>query len=111
MRHGAPLGIFFLVCAFPLFFHCSGQDRTSPEGRIVENELLPAAFVKGGTARPMKLSDRMFVYQVPGVSIAVIHNGKIDWVRGFGVTKLGGAPIGSETLFQAGSVSKPVTAF
>src|SRR5215469_3207167 len=111
MRHGAPLGIFFLVCAFPLFSHCSGQDRTSPEGRIVENELLPAAFVKGGTARPMKLSDRMFVYQVPGVSIAVIHNGKIDWVRGFGVTKLGGAPISSETLFQAGSVSKPVTAF
>lgn len=24
----------------------------------------------------------MFVYQVPGVSVAVIHNGKIDWARG-----------------------------
>jgi CubicO group peptidase (beta-lactamase class C family) len=32
-------------------------------------------------------------------------------VRGFGVTKLGGAPVTSATLFQAGSVSKPVTAF
>lgn len=113
MRHAARLGGFLLACALPFLIYCSAQDQGSPEDRIehVESGLLPAAFVKGSAVRPMKLSDRMFVYQVPGVSIAVIHNGKIDWARGFGVIKLGGAPVTTETLFQAGSVSKPVSAF
>ncbi len=47
---------------------------------------------------------------VPGVSIAVIHNGAIEWAQGFGVKSLGGAPVTAETLFQAGSISKPVSA-
>ena len=47
---------------------------------------------------------------VPGVSVAVIHAGKIEWARGFGVTKLGGPPVTPDTLFQAASISKPLTA-
>jgi CubicO group peptidase (beta-lactamase class C family) len=43
------------------------------------------------------------------VSIAVIHGGKLEWARGFGVTKIGGPPVTPETLFQAASISKPVT--
>jgi CubicO group peptidase (beta-lactamase class C family) len=56
------------------------------------------------------LLDRMTADHVPGVSIAVIHNGAIEWAQGFGVVRLGGAPVTAETLFQAGSISKPVTA-
>ncbi|WP_082222021.1 serine hydrolase [Mesorhizobium loti] len=56
------------------------------------------------------LRDRMEALHVPGVSIAVIHNGTIEWARGFGVTANGGPPVGPETLFQAGSISKPVAA-
>ncbi len=48
--------------------------------------------------------------RVPGVSIAVIHDGAIEWARGFGVVELGGAPVTAETLFQAASISKPVAA-
>jgi CubicO group peptidase (beta-lactamase class C family) len=59
---------------------------------------------------PMKLVDRMAFYHVPGVSIAFIHDGKIDWAQGFGVARLNGVPVTSKTLFQAGSVSKPVAA-
>ena len=46
---------------------------------------------------------------VAGV-IAVIHDGKIEWARGFGVTRVGGPPVTEDTLFQAASISKPVTA-
>jgi len=56
------------------------------------------------------LAERMAEDRVPGVSIAVIHNGEIEWARGFGVTRIGGPPVTSETLFQAASVSKPVAA-
>jgi CubicO group peptidase (beta-lactamase class C family) len=48
--------------------------------------------------------------RVPGVSVAVIHNGAIEWAQGFGVVQSGGAPVTVETLFQAGSISKPVSA-
>jgi CubicO group peptidase (beta-lactamase class C family) len=52
----------------------------------------------------------MAALHVPGVSIAVIHAGQTEWARGFGVTKFGGPAVTPETLFQAASISKPVTA-
>lgn len=56
------------------------------------------------------LHDRMTADRVPGISIAVIHNGKIEWAQGFGVAQLDGTPVTAETLFQSGSISKPVAA-
>jgi CubicO group peptidase (beta-lactamase class C family) len=56
----------------------------------------------------VRLEDRMAALDVHGVSIAVIHNGVIEWARGFGVARVGGAAVTAETLFQAGSISKPV---
>lgn len=52
----------------------------------------------------------MSAYRVPGVSIAIIHNGSIEWAQGFGAAQVGGGPVTTETLFQAGSISKPVAA-
>jgi CubicO group peptidase (beta-lactamase class C family) len=56
------------------------------------------------------LAARMAELEVPGVSIAVIHRGRIEWARGFGVTEKGGGPVAADTLFQAASISKPVFA-
>jgi len=56
------------------------------------------------------LAERMTELHVPGVSIAVIHNGVIEWAQGFGVQQVGGKPVSADTLFQAGSISKPVAA-
>ena len=65
---------------------------------------------EGRCKRDHTLSDRMAAWHVPGVSIAVIHHGVIEWAQGFGVASVGGAPVTAETLFQAGSISKPVAA-
>ena len=70
--------------------------------------LLPPVSVEGEA--PAKLADRMKALHVPGMSIAVMHDGAIDWARGFGTTGKGDAKASDETLFQAASVSKPVTA-
>jgi CubicO group peptidase (beta-lactamase class C family) len=59
---------------------------------------------------PRALADRMKELNVPGVSIAVIHVGKIEWARGFGVREPGGPSVNAETMFQAGSISKPIAA-
>ena len=56
------------------------------------------------------LAPRMTKLKVPGVSIAVIHEGRIEWARGFGVARADGAPVTEDTLFQAASISKPVFA-
>lgn len=53
----------------------------------------------------------MEYHNVPGVSIAVINDFELEWARGYGVLELGGdEPITPDTLFQAASISKPVTA-
>ncbi len=76
----------------------------------IRGALLPAVIVKGEREKAMTLSDRMAALHVPGVSIAVIHEGKLEWARGFGVSKIGGPEVTPNTLFQAASISKPVTA-
>lgn len=79
--------------------------------RRVENGLLPAIVIKGQSISGMKLADRMRFYKTPGVSIAVINNGAIEWAKGYGIREAGGNdPVTAETLFQAASISKPVAA-
>lgn len=73
-------------------------------------QLIPPVLVQGEAPVRTKLSERMAELHVPGVSVAVIHDGAIQWARGFGVTRVGGSPVTARTLFQAASISKPVTA-
>ena len=94
-----------------------GQQQTSGavslDQRIerIENGLLPPALLKGETAVRMRLADRMQHYKTPGVSIAVINDGQIEWARGYGFLEVGGSePVTTKTLFQAASISKPLTA-
>jgi CubicO group peptidase (beta-lactamase class C family) len=76
----------------------------------IRGALLPAVLIQGEHDRATTLSDRMASLHVPGVSIAVIHDGKLEWARGFGVSKIGGPAVTPNTLFQAASISEPVTA-
>jgi CubicO group peptidase (beta-lactamase class C family) len=85
----------------------SGADVEASIQRVVEG-LRPLVAIAGEPSA--KLADRMNDLHVPGVSIAVIHNGVIEWARGFGVVTPGGPPVTADTLFQAGSISKPVSA-
>lgn len=65
---------------------------------------------KDGSLR-LDLATLMETFKVPGLSIAVIDDYKIAWAKGYGVTEIGGrAPVTTRTLFQAGSISKPVAA-
>jgi CubicO group peptidase (beta-lactamase class C family) len=91
-----------------------GQSSGSPaehREQAVENNLRPMTIIKGHPEPGKSLAEQMANLHVPGVSIAVIHNGHIDWFKGYGVMRLGGPPVSaSATLFSAASMSKPVTA-
>lgn len=57
------------------------------------------------------IKNLMLEYKIPGASIAVIKNYKIEWAKGFGTRdKKNNLPVTTDTLFQAASISKPVTA-
>ena len=59
----------------------------------------------------MNLAQLMELYKVPALSVAVIEDFKIAWAKGYGTMGPGsGAPVTTKTLFQAGSISKPVAA-
>lgn len=48
---------------------------------------------------------------VPGISVAIVEDGKVTLARGYGVRQLGGsARVDADTIFQIGSVSKAFTA-
>jgi CubicO group peptidase (beta-lactamase class C family) len=49
---------------------------------------------------------------VPGLSLALIRDGKTYWLQGFGVRDMKtGQPVTEETVFEAASLSKPVFAY
>ncbi len=81
------------------------------ENRIdsVINNLLAKSRIEG-VYDSFTLEERMKLYHTPGVSIAVINNGKLEWARGFGFRNEAKDSVNVNTLFMAGSVSKPVFA-
>lgn len=75
----------------------------------VENSLME---VRDGKAVRVNvpLPQRMQQQHVPGLSIAVIDNYEIAWTKSYGVLEQGTpTPVTSQTLFAAGSISKPVS--
>jgi CubicO group peptidase (beta-lactamase class C family) len=58
-----------------------------------------------------KIVDRMRALKVPGVSVAVIHGYRIEWAKGYGLAdRDSGTAVSADTLFQAASISKTLTA-
>src|SRR5438105_4834833 len=101
-----PALLFSLTAAATVPAH-GVQERI----QAVENGLRAVVQVKGEPVETWTLAERMAHYHVPGISIAVINEGRLEWAQGYGVKQAGGDdPVTTETLFQAGSISKPVAA-
>jgi CubicO group peptidase (beta-lactamase class C family) len=72
----------------------------------VERGLRPSVLIRGGPV--WTIEERMASRNVPGLSVAVIHDFEIEWAKGYGVIESGTEkPVTTETLFQAASISKP----
>lgn len=79
------------------------------EGGLVELDLSSMNYVH--PEKRLTLSERMAHYKVPGVSIAVITDNKLEWVKPYGVLNAeSGAPVTAGSLFEAASTTKLLTA-
>jgi len=122
MKH--PLPIVFLLTVTILFaaqYSCNTKPaatadnpRYAPETEQRISRIISSLQIETpveGQFSSDSLYNRMRYYHTPGVSVAVINDGKLEWARGFGVKDFNSNDsIGIHTLFEAGSVSKPVFA-
>ncbi len=92
------------------FARPAAQDGAREARRArVERGLLPPVLIKGAPA--WTIEERLRHHKVPGVSVAVIKDFKVEWAKGYGLKDAEmREPVTERTLFQAGSISKPVAA-
>lgn len=92
-------------------------NRNDPTRYLASALGAALALVHIGCASTVGPADRtdiaawMEFYDVPGVSVAVINDFELDYVESHGVeSRTTGEPVTGETLFQAASLTKSVTA-
>lgn len=114
----------WLSCAALALWCLCAQARTPPipadnaaaaalQARIarVEQGLTTRVVVKGTPGQRHSLRERMAFHRVPAVSIAVIDAGRVEWARAYGVADaVSQRPADTDTLFQAASISKSLSA-
>src|SRR5579864_9278439 len=100
--------------ANPAKMSAPARSKDSDHGarlQRVEQSAVELPSVPGKSPLPLSLAELMKVYNVPGLSLAVIENYKIVDAKAYGVIEAGSStPVTTRTLFQAGSISKPVAA-
>jgi CubicO group peptidase (beta-lactamase class C family) len=106
MRYCLLVALLPTACLF-------AQTSSSTEARIarVEGNLTSTLLIKGKSVKRYTLSQRMEHYHVHGLSVAVIDHYEVVWTKGHGLADVrAGRTVTAETIFQAGSISKPVAA-
>jgi CubicO group peptidase (beta-lactamase class C family) len=100
----------FALCAAVLTSPLLAGNDVAERIERVNQGLRPVVSIVGD--KTWSLDERMAHYGVPGVAITVIDDNGIAWTRVHGLAdREAGARVRRDTLFQAGSVSKPVAAF
>lgn len=111
MRTTLPLVIILSL----LFVQCSAPKEDKSEAELadliyrVENGLQPFLQIDDDTLIRYNIEDRLVELGIPGVSIAVMKDGELQWARGYGMADIASnRAVDAQTMFLAGSISKPV---
>jgi CubicO group peptidase (beta-lactamase class C family) len=112
-KNAIVLLVLVLVLLYPVkyllaqetFYPAEVEDKI----KQVENSLMSLVQTKDSVKWSLK--ERMSYYNLHGISIAVIHNYKIEWAKGYGWADTSEhRPVTPQTLFQAASISKSLNA-
>jgi CubicO group peptidase (beta-lactamase class C family) len=90
-------------------FSFAGDDAARIQR--VEHGIDPLVVDDANRPLPLDIAKLMKAYNDPALSIAVIDDYRIVWAKAYGVVGTDDSrPVDEHTLFQAGSISKPVAA-
>lgn len=108
---------YHLLVALPIALSYNCLAQTNPtyskdiEQKIKQVETHLAGWVQIQDSSLWNLQERMAYYHVPGVSIAVIKDNKVEWARGYGLADSADKrKVTTTTRFQAASISKSLNA-
>ena len=90
-----------------------GTARAAEDPHIarIEADLEPAIQARGVPPVRHTLTAEMAAHHLPAISVAVVDGGKIVWAKAYGMADVAaGTRATPTTVFQAGSISKPVAA-
>lgn len=105
------LGILLSACGQESNKTLSTLSGVEKEIQAIENNLQGSYQIKETPPKTFSIEERMKLYKVPGISIAVVRNNKIHWAKGYGMANTNDeVPVNASTIFQAASISKPVAA-
>ena len=97
------MGVFAVVSLLAV-------DVEPTDRNEIESGLRGAVVFEGETPPRHTVAERMAHHNVPGLSVTLIKDGEIAWTAGYGLLEADGAiAVDENTLFQAGSIAKPVT--
>ena len=106
-----------VILSLSILVGCSSNSQPDADtllnARIerIENGLQPNLQIQGENIPRFNIEERLVELGIPGASIAVINNGKLEWAKGYGMADIAeNRPVKSETMFMVGSVTKPVAA-
>ncbi|HEX8139848.1 MAG TPA: serine hydrolase [Pyrinomonadaceae bacterium] len=101
MPFARPISIVLLLalfCSLPAGAGLGAQDSGRKQETLAQLERVIPQLMKDG--------------EVPGLSIALVRDGKLVWQRGFGVkSALTNEAVTNDTVFEAASLSKPLFAY
>ena len=88
-----------------------GPENRTPPNEVVALPVAPGAIEKAVAAVDPMATELMKRSGIPGMAVAVVHDGKVLFSKGYGVRKVGSPePVDENTVFQLASVSKPLGA-
>ena len=101
--------LLFFVLSLPVL----AQESEALAARIdrIENKISPLFRIEGREVPQYYIEERLKALGIPGLSIAFVSNGKVEWARAYGMADVAeGRKMTTETMLLAGSISKPVAA-
>lgn len=109
-KNTSVFGLFLFISLQCSTIYAQYDSRTQAQIKSVETGLRTANRFAGDAV--WTIEGRMKHYGVPGLSIAVIKDSKVVWAKSYGIMDRDSKqPVTNETLFQAASISKPVSAY
>jgi CubicO group peptidase (beta-lactamase class C family) len=111
-----------ITVTISLFYYCLNSQVITRQSRSrvdqIENGLSkftsPKEILQPISKKPLgscSVNERMSFYKIPGLSIALIDNYKVEWTRTYGtINNDNNIPVNTETLFEAASTTKLLTA-
>ncbi|HEX9512270.1 MAG TPA: serine hydrolase domain-containing protein [Puia sp.] len=106
-----PSFIFLIILSANLKAQSETNTAKDIKNRISQVEGNLSGWVQTQDSVKWTLKERMAFYKIKGLSIAVVHNYRVEWAKGYGwADSAEHRPVTTLTLFQAGSISKSLNA-